>query len=193
MRLIRLGVWIATCSLILWAPIRPARAEARTLVEHGHARTDEYYWLRDRENPEVIEYLEAENAYTAAALAHTRALQEKLFEEIVGRIKPTDAGVPYRKGDYLYYHRYEEGQEYKVHCRRRGSMEAPEEVLLDGNEMGTGSAFFSLRGLEVSPSQDILAFATDTVGRRFYTIRFKSLGSGALLEDVIPNVTGSLV
>ncbi len=135
MRLVRMGVWLAAGSLILWASTRPARAEApeapvarveaRTLVEHGHARTDEYYWLRDRDNPEVVEYLEAENAYTAAVLAHTRALQEKLFEEIMGRIKPTDAGVPYRKGDYLYYHRYEEGQEYEIHCRRKGSHGGP--------------------------------------------------------------------
>jgi oligopeptidase B len=200
MRPIQRGVWLAACSWILWAPAQTATAqepeppvakiEAKTLVEHGQARTDDYYWLKDRDNPEVVKYLEAENAYTAAVLGHTQALQEKLFEEIVGRIKPTDASVPYREGDYLYYYRYEEGKEYRVHCRRKGSMEAPEEVMLDGNELGKGSAFFSLSSPKVSPDQSILAFATDTVGRRFYTLRFKDLGSGKLLDDALPDVTG---
>ena len=178
MRLIQRGVCLAACSWILWTPTQTALAEgpeppvakieAKTLVEHGQARSDDYYWLKDRDNPNVVKYLEAKNAYTAAVLGHTQALRDKLSEEIVGRIKPTDASVPYREGDYLYYYRYEEGKEYRVHCRRKGSMEAPEEVMLDGNELGKGSPFFSLRGLEVSPSQNTLAFATDTVGRRFF-------------------------
>jgi len=200
MRPIQRGVWLAACSWILWTPSQAALAEgpeppvakieAKTFVEHGQERTDDYYWLKDRDNPDVVKYLEAENAYTAAVLGHTQTLQDKLFEEIVGRIKPTDASVPYREGDYLYYYRYEEGEEYRVHCSRKGSMEAPEEVMLNGNELGKGSAFFSLSSPKVSPDQSILAFATDTVGRRFYTLRFKDLGSGKLLDDVLPDVTG---
>ena len=200
MRPMQRGVILATCTWALWVPTEMvlakgpeppvARTEATTLVEHGHTRIDEYYWLRDRGNPDVVEYLEAENAYTAAVLGHTQALRESLFEEIVGRIKPTDASVPYRKGDSLYYHRYEAGKDYKVHCRRKGSMKAAEEVLLDGNELAVGHTFFSLQGPEVSPDQHMLAFATDTVGRRFYTLRFKNLDSGQLLDDVLPDVTG---
>jgi oligopeptidase B len=178
------------------APARPIPPVARKIphafLEHGHERVDEYYWLKEREDPEVRAYLEAENAYTDAVMAHTRALQDRLFREITGRIPEDDQTAPYRERDYEYYSRYVGTQEYAVHCRRRRSPGAPEEILLDGNELGRGLAYFSLKGPVVSPGQDRIVFATDTVGRRLYTLQFKDLGSGRLLPDTIPAVTGEV-
>jgi oligopeptidase B len=166
-----------------------ARTIPKQLTVHGHTRSDDYYWLRERENPEVVKYLAAENAYADAVMAHTGPLQEKLFAEITGRIDPDDRSALVKNGDFYYYTRYAEGQEYPIYCRRRGSPEAAEEVLLDGNELARGHEFFSLRGDEVSPGHGLLAFATDTVGRRFYTWRFKDLATGQILDDVIADVT----
>jgi oligopeptidase B len=169
------------------AAVRPHRLEL-----HGHVRVDPYYWLRERENPEVIRYLEAENAYTDAVMAHTVPLQERLFQEIVGRIKQTDLSVPYRERSYYYYTRFEEGKNYPIYARKRGSLDAPEEVMLDGNVLGEGKGFFQVTGWQVSSGEDILAFAVDTVGRRISTIRFKNLRTGVLLPDVIEHVTGNM-
>jgi oligopeptidase B len=169
------------------AAVRPTE-----LKIHGHARTDEYYWLKERESPEVIRYLEAENTYTEALTAHTKALEERLFQEIKGRIKQTDVSVPYRQGRYFYYTRLEEGKDYPIYARKRGSLDATEEVLIDGNTLGKGKPFFQVMGWEVSSGQDLLAFATDTLGRRISTIRVKNLNTGELLPDVIPDVTGNL-
>ena len=173
-------------------PTAPRAAVRPTELErHGDVRVDDYYWLRERENPEVVEYLEAENAYTAAVMAHTEDLQEKLFEEIVGRIKEDDQSVPVRKDGYWYYHRYDEGSEYAIYARKRGDLEAPEEIMLDANREAEGHEFFSVVGLRVSSGSDVLAYATDTVGRRKYTLRFRDLTSGEDLPDVIPEVTGN--
>ncbi|MGH7570179.1 MAG: S9 family peptidase [Gemmatimonadales bacterium] len=169
------------------AAVRPTE-----LRMHGHVRTDEYYWLRERENPEVIRYLEAENAYTDAMTAHTKALQERLFEEIKARIKQTDVSVPYRQGGYFYYTRFVEGKNYPIYARKRGSLDAREQVILDGNALGEGKPFFQVMGWQVSSGENLLAFAVDTIGRRIATIRVKNLTTGALLPDVIPNVTGNL-
>ena len=169
-----------------------AKVAPKELVEHGHVRVDDYYWLKDREHPEVKAYLDAENGYLAAVMRHTEPLLEKLYQEITGRIDPSDEEVPYREGGYFYYYRYQPGGEYRIVCRRKGSMEAPEEVLLDGNEMAKGHDFFSLAGPVPSPKHDVIAFAADVVGRRFFTIRFKDLGTGALLGDTIPDVTPNL-
>jgi oligopeptidase B len=158
--------------------------------EFGNVRIDNYYWLRERENPRVLDYLKAENEYLKAVLRSTEALQEKIYQEIVGRIKPTDLSVPYRENGYYYYSRFEEGQDYPVHCRKRGTLEAPEEVLLDGSAMAQGQPFFSLVGLEVSPDNSLLAYAVDTVSRRLYTQRFKNLATGETLADEIPNTLG---
>ncbi|TDI36673.1 MAG: hypothetical protein E2P02_24620 [Acidobacteria bacterium] len=133
--------------------------------------------MRERETPEVIAYLDAENAYLDRGLGHTKGLQETLFEEIIARIKQDDAAVPYLRDGYYYYARYEEGKEYAIYCRKKGSLNAPEEIIVDANELAEGHDFFSLRGLEVSSERDIVAFGTDTVGRRFYTLRFKNLNS----------------
>lgn len=154
--------------------------------------TDPFRWLRERDNPEVLKYLRGENDHTRAVMAHTTLLQETLFDEIKGRIKQTDATVPYRLDDYFYYNRFEEGKEYPIYCRKRGSLEAPEEILLEVNELARGHAYYSVGAGRVSAGQDLLAFAFDTFGRRIYTIRFKNLITGELLPDTIPDVTNNL-
>jgi oligopeptidase B len=184
---------LTTAAAAADAPEPPvAQARPHQLEAHGQVRVDPYYWLRERENPEVIAYLAAENAYLDQVLAHTEALQEKLFEEITGRIKEDDSSVPYLDDGYYYYRRYEEGGEYPIYCRKEGSLEAPEEILVDGNAWAEGHGFFSLAPPRVSSGRDILAFAIDTVGRRFYTLRFKNLTTGEALADVIPDVTGNV-
>ncbi|MBN2185410.1 MAG: S9 family peptidase [Candidatus Krumholzibacteriota bacterium] len=170
------------------APV--AKRIDKELTIHGDTRIDEYYWLRERENPEVIEYLEAENEYTAKVMEHTDALQEKLFEEIVGRIPQEDASVPYLENGYWYYTRYEEGSEYPVYCRKKGTLEAAEEVLLEVNAMAEGYDYYRATGLQISPDNMILAFGVDTVSRRKYTIHFKDLSTGEILADEIPVTTG---
>ncbi len=167
-----------------------ARIIPQQFETHGDVRIDNYYWLRDRENPEMIAYLEAENAYTEAAMAHTEALQETLFNEIVGRIVQDDSSVPYRKGDYYYYTRYEESKEYTIYCRKRESLESPEEIMLDVNVLAEGHGFYAVSNVRVSSGQDLLAFSADTAGRRIYTIHFKNLSTGEIYEEMIPGVTG---
>jgi len=158
-------------------------------------RVDPYYWLRDdtRKSPEVLAYLDAENAYKDAVLAPTKALQEKLYEEIVGRIKQDDSTPPTLLRGHWYYRRYETGKEYPVYCRRAGSMEEPEQVLLDGNAMAQGKAFFQVGGFDVSPNNELLAYTEDTVGRRQYTLRFKNLRTGETYADAVPNVDPDIV
>jgi len=158
--------------------------------EFGKVRVDNYYWLKERENPKVVDYLKAENEYLGAVLKPTETLQGKLYQEIVGRIKQTDMSVPYRDNGYDYYTRFNEGQEYPVYCRKKGNLEAPEEVMLDGSAMAQGQPFFSLLGLEVSPDNRLLAYAVDTLSRRLYTQRFKNLTTGETLSDEIPNTLG---
>jgi oligopeptidase B len=169
-----------------------ARVIPFQLEMHGHIRTDNYYWLRERENPEVIAYLEAENAYTEAVMAHTEGLQEALFDEIVGRIKQTDLSVPYFRDGYYYYRKTEEGKEYPIYARKKGSLDAEEEILIDVNELAEGHGFTSVSFPAVSSEGNIIAFAHDTVGRRFYNIRFKNLDTGEFLQDEIPNVTSNV-
>jgi len=170
------------------APRRP-----HELVAHGEARLDDYYWLRERSSPDVLAYLQAENEYTSAMMAETASLRSELYQEIVGRIKQDDSSVPVFTRGYYYYRRVEKGRQYAVHCRRRGSLEAPEELVLDVNAVAAGHEYCAVRGLGVSSSAMLLAFAVDTVGRRKYTIRIKDLATGDLLPDRIPEVTGNLV
>ena len=162
------------------------------LEKHGHVRLDDYYWLRERDNPEVMAYLNAENDYAAKTMAHTDALQQKLFKEIKGRFKQIDMSVPYRRDDYFYYSRYEEGKEYPIYARKRRSLDQPEEIMLNGNVLAEGHEFFSIGGWAVSSGQDLLGYAVDTQGRRIFTIYFKNLTTGELLADVIPEVTENL-
>ena len=166
-----------------------ATVTPQELEIHGDVRVDNYYWLKDREDPAVIAYLEAENEYTEAVMAHTEGLQEDLYQEIVGRIKQDDDSVPYKKGKYFYYDRYEEGDNYPIYCRKKGSLDADEEIVIDANKLAEGHEFFSMWGLEVSPDGKTVAYATDTVGRRFNTVRFRNLETGEDLPDVITDVT----
>lgn len=172
--------------------IKPPVAEKikKELTIHGDTRVDNYYWLNERENPKVLEYLKAENEYKEAVMKHTEALQEKLYNEIVGRIKQTDMSVPYKESGYYYYSRYEEGNEYPIYCRKKGSMEKEEKILLNVNEMAEGYEFYNVAGYSVSSNNNLIAFGVDTVSRRKYTIYFKNLTTGELLPDKIPNTTG---
>jgi len=162
------------------------------LETHGHVRIDDYYWLRERDNPGVIQYLIQENERAEREMAHVRGFEEKLFEEIKARFKQTDMSVPYRLDDYFYYTRYEEGKEYPIRARKRGSLEGPEEIMLDGNELARGHAFFAFGVSVVSSQQNLLAYAVDTVGRRVHTVFVKDLSTGSVLPDVIANVGDNL-
>jgi len=169
------------------AAVRPHRFD-----EHGNVRIDQYYWLKERSNPEVIKYLEAENAYTKAVMAHTEALQERLYDELKGRVLQNDQSVPFREGNYFYYTRLVEGKNYPIYARKRGSLTAPEEIMIDANALAEGKATFLIRAWEVSSGEDLLAFAADTTGGRVSSIRFKNLRTGEMLSDVIPRAIGGI-
>ncbi len=183
-----------SCAQMVPEGIEPpvAHVSPVKLETHGHVRVDNYFWLRNRESSEVIEYLEAENAYTDSVMAHADYLQTLLYEEIIGRIKETDVSVPYKMDDYYYYDRVEEGKEYPIYCRKKGSLGAKEEVILDVNELAEGHEFFHVRGFRISSGQNIMAYPADSVGRRKYTIYFKNLDNGETLSDAIPEVTGNM-
>jgi oligopeptidase B len=158
-------------------------------TRHGEVVVDDYFWLREKSNPAVIEYLSAENAYTAAMTRSQKALEETLYREMLGRIKQTDLSVPARRGGYFYYSRTEEGKQYPVHCRRKAGREAPEEVLLDSNVLAQGLEFFALGAFEPSDDANLLAYSTDTTGFRQYGLRVKDLATGQLLADTAERVT----
>lgn len=171
-----------------------ARSEPMADTLFGRVRVDDYRWLRDdaRSRADVIEYLIAENAYTDTMTRHTRDLQRRLYDEMVRRMKQTDQSVPTRQGDYYYYTRTEEGKQYKIHCRRRGSLDAPEEVLLDINRLAEGKQFMDIGVFEVSPDNSVLAFAADTVGSERYVLRFKDLTTGELYPEILDSVSTSV-
>ena len=155
-----------------------AKTIPHELSMHGDTRIDPYYWLKERENPEVIAYLEAENAYAEASLAHTKGLQEQLFKEMKGRIKEDDMNVPYFENGYWYYSRFAKGQDYPIYCRKKGSQDAPEEIMFDVNEYAKGHEYFSLTGVRVSPDNQLALYFVDSIGRRQYTMRAKNLATG---------------
>ena len=169
----------------------PPEAEKHPLTStlHGETRHDDYAWMREKSDPRVTAYLQAENAYADAMMAGTGALQESLYQEMLARIQQTDLSVPYAKGGWLYYARTQEGKQYPTYCRRRGSMDAPEEVLLDLNAMADGLAFMAVGDFEVSPDGSQLAYSTDTTGYRQYVLHVKDLGKGAELADTAERVT----
>jgi oligopeptidase B len=172
--------------------IKPPLAKIipKTLEKFGDVRTDNYFWLNDRENPEVIDYLKKENAYYKKMTAHTKDFQKELFEEMKGRIKEDDESVPYLYNGYYYITRFETGKDYPIYSRKKGSLKAKEEIMFDCNELAKGHSFFQLGGLSVSLDNKFSAFATDTVGRRIYTLQIKNLETGEILKDKIKNTAG---
>lgn len=181
-----------------------ARKEPKELTIHGDTRIDNYYWMKltdeqkkaeklDAQTQEVVDYLNAENDFTKAKLKHTEAFQEKLYNEIVGRIKQDDQSVPYKDNGYFYITRYEEGNEYPIFSRKKGTLDAEEEIMLNVNDLAKDYSYYNAAGLSVSPNNKILAFGEDTLSRRIYTVRFKNLETGEMIKDIIPNTTGRAV
>ncbi len=169
----------------------PVATKKDTILEkHGDKRTDSYYWLNDRENPEVIAYLNAENDYYQAMTAHTKDFQKSLFDEMKARIKEDDSSVPYFNNGYYYITRYEIGKDYPIYSRKKGSLDAPEEIMFNCNEMAEGHSYFSLGGLNVSEDNKWAAFGVDLVSRRQYTIQIKNLETGEILDTKLENTTG---
>ncbi|HET9328694.1 MAG TPA: S9 family peptidase [Candidatus Eisenbacteria bacterium] len=179
-----------TASLPRSTPPTPpvARRVPHVTTLHGERREDDYFWLREKSDPEVIAYLEAENAYAEAAMSGTAALQERLYQEMLSRIQQTDLSVPYLEGGYFYYSRTEEGQQYPIQCRKRGSIEAPEQVVLDLNQLARGEAFMALGAFEVSDDGALLAYSTDRTGFRVYDLHVRDLHRGADLADTVHDV-----
>ena len=173
------------------------------MTEHGHTRVDNYYWMRltdeqksaekfDSHAQEVVDYINSENDYTQSNLAHTKQFQKDLYHEIVGRIKKDDQSVPYLDNGYYYYTRYEKGKEYAIRCRKKGSLDGKEEILLDENVLAEGHDYFAIGGMSVSPDNQWLAYGVDTVSRRRYTVHFKNVSTGDVLDQTIPNTTGGV-
>ena len=170
-----------------------AKIIPKTLKKHKESRIDNYFWLNDRENSEVIDYLNQENSYYESMTSHTQNLRDSLFEEMKGRIKEDDSSVPYFYNGYFYITRFETGQDYPIFARKKGSLSAEEEILFNCNEMAKGHAYFKLGGLSISPDNKFASFGVDIVGRRIYTIQIKNLETGEILADKIENVTGASV
>ena len=194
-------VLMSSCSQPLSTPDAVKKPYEMTI--HGDTRVDNYYWMRlsdeqksaqtyDEHTQEVVDYINLENEYIQGSLAHTKKFQDHLFNEIIGRIKKDDETVPYLKNGYYYYSRYEEKKEYAFYCRKKGSLDAEEEIMLDGNELADGHDYFAVGGMSVSPDNNWLAYGIDTLSRRFYTIYFKNLSTGNILEQVVPNTTGNI-
>lgn len=173
--------------------IPKAKKVYKELTTHGHTRIDYYYWLNQREDKEVIKYLEEENAYTKKMLESTETLQEKLFNEMTARIKPDDNTVPYFKNGYYYYTRFEKGKEYPFYCRKKELLDAEEEIMLDVNKLAEGYSYFNVVGINVSPDNKMIAFAVDTLSRRIFEIKFKNLETGEILSETIKNTSGNSV
>jgi oligopeptidase B len=169
-----------------------ARKAAREIEIHGHKLIDDYFWMRDKSNPAVRAFLEAENLYTDAVMKSTNPLQEKLYQEMLSRIKETDEQVPYRQGGYFYYSRTEKGRQYPILCRKKGSLDAPEEITLDVNQLAEGQQFMAIGAYSVSEDGNLLAYSTDNTGFRQYTLHVKNLRTGAVLSDTVEK-TGSIV
>jgi oligopeptidase B len=169
-----------------------ARRQQTVNTYHGHPLTDDYAWLREKTSPEVIGFLEQENAYTRAVMKPTEELQARLYDEMLSHIKETDVSVPFRDKNYFYYSRTEQGSQYPIYCRKHGSLEAKEEVMLDMNQLAAGESFMALGALTVSDDGHLLAYSTDTTGFRQYTLHIKDLRTGEVLSDQAQRV-GSVV
>lgn len=169
-----------------------AKILPKKISVHGDTRVDNYFWLRDREDPDTIPYLDDENRYTEAVMKHTDSLQASLYLEMLGRIKQTDSSVPVKRDDYFYYTRTEQGKQYSFYCRKRGSLDGPEELLLDANALAENRKYCRVGNFSVSPNHRLLAYSVDFEGDEKYTIRVKDLETGTLLPDEIPNTYYSL-
>ena len=167
-----------------------AKKVPHTVERHGENCIDDYFWLKDKSDPNVIKHLQAENAYTEAMTKRLEPLRDTLYKEMLGRIKQTDRDVPARKGEYWYYSRTEEGKQYPIHCRKKGSLSAPEEVLLDGNELAKGEKFFAVGDREVSDDGHLFAYTTDTTGFREYELSVKDLRTGKVVESKFVKTPG---
>lgn len=170
-----------------------AKKIPKQLEMHGDVRVDDYYWLNDRENPEVISYLEQENEYYQTKTAHTKEFQEELFQEMKSRIKEDDSSVPYKRNGYWYITRYETGKEYPIYSRKKEVLEGEEEIMFNVNSMAEGHEYYSLNGISVSPDNTMASFGTDTISRRQYVLQIKNLDTGELYKDKIDNTTGGSV
>ena len=166
-----------------------AEKKTKTTNIHGTTLVDDYFWLREKTNPAVLAHLQAEDAYTQTVMKPTEALQEKLYKEMLGHIKQTDTNVPYRSGNHFYYTRTEEGKQYPIFCRKKGSLEAPEEIVLDVNELAQGQKFMSIGLFIPSDDGNLLAYSTDNTGYRQYVVHVKDLRTGELLPERIERVT----
>ena len=176
------------------APSAPPVAKQTPKVTeiNGHELVDNYFWLRDKKNPDVKAYLDAENAYTEGVMKFTEPLQKKLYGELLSRIKETDVDVPYKEGEYLYYSRTEAGKQYQIRCRKKGSMDAAEEVLLDINEMAKGQAFMNVAAYTVSEDGHLLAYSIDNTGFRQYELHVKDLRTGVETSQTQAVLDGDL-
>ena len=171
-------------------PIPPvAKKVPHVTTIHGDTLVDDYFWLREKENPEVLAYLNAEAAYADAMMAPTKPLQETLYREMVGRIKENDAEVPYREGKYFYYTRTAEGMQYPLYCRKKGSVKGREEVMLDLNALAADRPYFDVDAVQVSPDGRFLAYTTDTTGFRQFVLNIKDLRTGQLTADIVQRIT----
>lgn len=168
-----------------------AKKNPEKLITHNDTRIDNYFWLNDREDPEVIAYLNAENAYREEMMEHTLPLQDKIYKEIIGRIKQKDESVPFKDNGYLYYIRYEEGKEYPLYCRRKDEIHASEEILLNVNDLAKEHDYYHVGSYEISPNNLLMAFTVDTVSRRQYQVLFKNLQTGEIIDEDIKNASGS--
>jgi oligopeptidase B len=189
-RLLTAALFIAaTLNAFAQIPAPPvAKKVPKTIAIHGEERVDDYGWLRDKTNPETIQYLDAENTYADAVMKPTEGLQKQLYDEMLGRIKQTDVNVPYRKDGYFYYSRTVEGKQYPIHARKKGSLDAEEEVLLDVNQLAEGKKFMSVADMKVSDDTNLLAYTTDDNGYRQYKLHLKDLRTGKVTENLAERV-----
>src|SRR5690349_8074867 len=170
---------------------QPPMTEKKTKTTniHGVTLVDDYFWLREKNNPEVMSHLKAEDTYTEMVMKPTKPLQEKLYNEMLSHIKQTDTNVPYRWGNYFYYSRTEEGKQYPIYCRKKGSLDAPEEIVLDENELAKGQKFMSVGAFIPSDDGNLLAYSTDNTGYRQYVLQVKDLRTGQLFPEKIERTT----
>ena len=164
------------------APV--AKKQPKTLEKHGDVRVDQYYWMNQREDPDVLAHLRAENDYFASVTEHTLSFRTKLFEEMKGRIKEDDSSVPYKNNGYWYITRFEKGQQYPIYARKKAHLHAEEEIMFNGNLMAKGHDFFNIGGLSISPDNSLATFGIDVVSRRQYTLQVKNLKTGEVYSFI---------